>query len=141
MPLPWRRPAPEHALRDADGIDEREGATLGEQHVDRRSLDELHYENGVPVVVDELEEARDVAVAELGEDLRFLDETLPGSHFAGQLFRHDLQHDRVALRQELGGSERAADVDVAHPAFADLALDPVVADDVADHFSAPSSSQ
>ena len=47
---------------------------LGEQHVDRRAFDELHHQHGVVVVVDELVEARDVAVAQLGEDLRFVKE-------------------------------------------------------------------
>src|SRR5207244_8579891 len=46
-----------------------------------------------------------------------------------------------SVGKELGALDRAADIDVAHPSFADFAFDAVIADDRSDHFSAPSSSQ
>src|SRR6185436_3175419 len=68
-------------------------------------------------------------------------EALAGRDLARELVRHHLQHDREVLRKHVGRVHGPADVDVAHPAFADLPLDAVVADHVADHFSSPSSSQ
>ena len=93
------------------------------------------------LVVDEFVEAGDVAVPQLLEDVRLFDEALPGRYFAGQLFAHHLEDDHVVGGEDLVPGDGTADVDVAHPAFAELALDAVVADDLADHFSAPSSSQ
>src|SRR6185436_2930195 len=131
----------QQALADGDGVADLQRALLAEEDVDGRAVDELHDQHRAGVVVDELVEAGDVAVAELGEDLGLFHEALARRDLAGQLLRHDFEDHRVALRQELRARERASDVDVAHPAFADLALDAIVADDGADHRSAPSSSQ
>src|SRR6202008_3393783 len=99
------------------------------------------HQHGVVGVVDEFVEAGDVAVPQFLKDVRFLDEALSGGDFASQLLAHDLEDDDVIGRQDLVPGDGAADIDVAHAAFAELALDAVVADDLADHFSAPSSSQ
>src|SRR6266542_3029933 len=90
----------EQALADGDGLDHRQRPALAEEDVDGQSLDELHHQHRAVVVVDELEETGDVAVAELGEDLGLFDEALPRRHLAGQLLRHDFEDDRVVLRKD-----------------------------------------
>jgi hypothetical protein len=131
----------EQALRDADRILQLQRAALGQQHVDGRALDELHHQHRAGLVVDELEEARDVTVAQLRQDLRFLDEALARRGVARELLGHHFQYDRKADGQRVRLRGRPPDVDVAHPAFADLPLDAVAADLISDHCSRPSSSQ
>jgi hypothetical protein len=72
----------EQALRDGDRVLDRQRAAFGEQHDRPASLHVLHHQHGVLIVVDEFVEAGDVAVAQLGEDLRFFHEALAGRDFA-----------------------------------------------------------
>ena len=130
----------EEALRGGDRVLQRERSFFGQQHIDRCAVDELHHEHGIVFVVDEFVEARDVAMAQLGEDLRLFHEALARGDFAGQFVGHHLEDDRKIGRKNIGRGYGAADVDVTHPAFADLALDPVIADGGSDHFRTPSAS-
>ena len=131
----------EHALRDADRFLNGERSLVGYEQIDRGSFHILHHQHGVLVIVDEFIEARDVSMAQLLENVRFLDEALPCRHFPGQLFGHHLEDYGILFRQQGRRLERAAHVDVAHSAFADFALDSVIPDDGSDHFRGPSPSQ
>ncbi len=90
--------------------------------VQTQALDELHDVIGRAVVLADAEDRHDVRVVELGGSLGLALEPQPLLVVADHLGRQDLQCHMAAERNLLGL------VDHAHPAMADLADDPEIAD-------------
>ena len=94
---------------------------LVEHLVQAQPLDELHDVVGRPVVLAHAEDRHDVGVVQLRRRPRLALESVPLLGVAEDLRRQELQR-HVAAEGDLLGL-----VDDAHPAAADLAEDPVVA--------------
>src|SRR5262249_21254037 len=91
------------------------------------ALDVLHGDVVLPVGLANVVDGSDVGMIERGSEARFLKESRQALGIGGPLRREHLQGDHAAQASIFGA------IDGAHPAFADLIENAIVAEDVPRH--------
>jgi len=94
-------------------------------------LEQLHHDEGLPLVLSDVVNRADVGVVEGGGGLRLSSEALYSGRVAEDPIREKLQRDGSVQPGVLGL------VDHTHPPAAELLDDPVVGDGLADHVQRP----
>ena len=94
---------------------------------ERRPLHQLHHQGERAVALLDTVDLRDVGMVECRQRLRLALEARPPLGIRGQQIRQDLDRD-VAIELDV-----ARAIDLAHSAFADLGLDPVMTEKGTDH--------
>ena len=117
-----------HVDGDLHDLLDRERAA-GEAALERLPLEQLHRDEGAPLVLVRVVDRADVRVVEGRGRARLALEALDGLAVPGQLVRQELERHRAAQARVLGL------VDDTHAAAADLLEDPVVGEGFADHVS------
>ncbi len=115
-----RRQGLEQTVADAGHLGRGEGTAGGHPVGQAAAGEQRHDEDEVVAVVDHVEEADDALVVEPAEDLRLPPDPGPGR---GELGLRAVQGD--PLEGDAGAVGRHAELDDAHPAPAEAALDDV----------------
>ena len=119
-----------HLDRDGERLIDRERPPV-DPLLEALPLDELHRDEGLPLVLVDLVYRADIGMVERGGGLRLVHEAGLGLLVAGELGMEELEGDGAIELRVLGL------VHDAHPALAELLEDPVMGDRFADHGDPP----